>query len=53
MRTTDEEGKLEGVAGHGIDLDRARHDRAESIIIVTIGHTALPNSPHPQAQSAT
>ena len=46
-----EEGKIGHTAGHGIDRDH--HDQTESIIIVTVPHTAQPDLPHLQAQSAT
>lgn len=46
----EEEEEIGDTAGHGIDLDH--HDQTESIIIVTVPHTAQPDLPHPQAQSA-
>ena len=52
--TIGEEGRIGDAAGHGIDLDRARHGQPENIITITItiGHTAQRHRPHPQAQSA-
>ena len=52
MSTTGGEQRIGGAVGHGIDLDRALHDQTESIISVTIGHTARLDLPHPQPQSA-
>ena len=52
MSMTGEEREIGGVVGHGTGLDRVRHDQKVNIISVIIGHTAQPDSPHPQPRSA-
>lgn len=53
MSMTGEERVIGAVVGHGTGLDRVRHDQKLNTISVIIGHTAQPDPPHLQPQSAT
>ena len=43
--------EIEGKAGHGIDLDRARHNQLGNIIGAAVVHAAQPDPPRAQTQT--
>ena len=44
--------RVGGEVGHGIDIDRARHEQTENTTSVPISHTAQPDPHRPQPQTA-